>query len=346
MLLRVCCLYRVSTTAQADHNDIPMQREACQEYAREHGLWIIKEYQERGISAFKTPAEDRDALQKLREDALEKRFDILLVFMFDRIGRRSDETPFVVEWFIKHGIRVISVKEGEQILDSHTDQLLNYIRYWQGEGESKNTSLRIQTRLRQMHQEGYYTGGPVAYGYRLAYTGRRNKKGHPVQDLLICDEEAAIVKEIFARTVSEQIGTTTLANDLNQRGLRTRAGAKFQCRTINSILQNRAYLGYIIKRGVASPHIPICRSLMKLLLKRQTKFLPSVLWLQFSGARYQEKESRHSFPAFSFAAPVAVVFPPAVRLKIPGETKLSMSVLSVGKLSLLSMGNPPIQLKP
>ena len=75
------------------------------------------------------------------------------------------------------------------------------------------------------------------------------KRGTPVQDLLICDEEANIVKEIFARTVSEQIGTTTLANDLNQRGLRTRAGAKFQCRTIKSILQNRAYLGYIIKRG-------------------------------------------------------------------------------------------------
>lgn len=48
-----------------------------------------------------------------------------------------------------------------------------------------------------MHQEGYYTGGPVAYGYRLAYTGRRNKKGKPVQDLLVCDEEAAIVKEIL-----------------------------------------------------------------------------------------------------------------------------------------------------
>lgn len=57
MLLRVYCLYRGSTTAQTDHNDIPMQRESCHEYARGHGLWIIKEYQERGISAFKTPAE-------------------------------------------------------------------------------------------------------------------------------------------------------------------------------------------------------------------------------------------------------------------------------------------------
>ena len=26
--------------------------------------------------------------------------------MFDRIGRIDDETPFVVEWFVKHGIEV------------------------------------------------------------------------------------------------------------------------------------------------------------------------------------------------------------------------------------------------
>src|SRR5699024_12446051 len=105
MLLRVCCLYRVSTTAQADHNDIPMQREACQEYAREHGLWIIKEYQECGISAFETPAEDREGLQKLRADALEKRFDILLVFLFGRIGGWGAETTFVGDGVLELGAR-------------------------------------------------------------------------------------------------------------------------------------------------------------------------------------------------------------------------------------------------
>lgn len=30
---------------------------------------------------------------------MNQRFDVLLVFMFDRLGRRDDETPFVVEWF-------------------------------------------------------------------------------------------------------------------------------------------------------------------------------------------------------------------------------------------------------
>ena len=63
-------------------------------------------------------------------------FDVLLVFMFDRLGRRDDETPFVVEWFAKQGIRIFSVKEGEQKFESHTDSLINYIRYWQSEGES------------------------------------------------------------------------------------------------------------------------------------------------------------------------------------------------------------------
>ena len=52
--------------------------------------------------------------------------------MFDRIGRRDDETPFVVEWLVRNGVSVWSVCEGEQRFDNHVDKLTNYIRYWQG----------------------------------------------------------------------------------------------------------------------------------------------------------------------------------------------------------------------
>ena len=62
--------------------------------------------------------------------------------MFDRIGRIDDETPFVVEWFVRQGIRVWSVNEGEQRFESHVDKLMNYIRFWQASGESEKTSLR------------------------------------------------------------------------------------------------------------------------------------------------------------------------------------------------------------
>ena len=42
--------------------------------------------------------------------------------MFDRLGQRDDETPFVVEWFVKNGIEVWSAVEGEQRFDNHVDK--------------------------------------------------------------------------------------------------------------------------------------------------------------------------------------------------------------------------------
>lgn len=69
---------------------------------------IVCELQEEGVSGHKVRAENRDKIQLIKEYAKQKKFDILLVFMFDRIGHISDETPFVVEWFVRNGIRVWS----------------------------------------------------------------------------------------------------------------------------------------------------------------------------------------------------------------------------------------------
>lgn len=99
---RVYCLYRVSTNKQVDYDeqntaDIPMQRKSCREFADKMGWQIIREEQENGISGFKVSAANRDKIQLIKDHAEKELFDILLVFMFDRLGRKSDETPFIVE---------------------------------------------------------------------------------------------------------------------------------------------------------------------------------------------------------------------------------------------------------
>ena len=157
---RVVCLYRVSTVGQVEKDDIPMQKQYCREFCKQHPGWeIIKEFSEKGVSGFKKSAKDRDAIQEIQKLALQGGFDILLVFMFDRLGRKDDETPFVVEWFVKQNIEVWSAMEGQQRFDNHVDKLLNYIRYWQASGESIKTSMRVKTRIEQLTQEGHYTGG-------------------------------------------------------------------------------------------------------------------------------------------------------------------------------------------
>lgn len=140
---RVCCLYRVSTKGQVDkaENDIPMQKKACHEFAESKGWTIIKEHAELGVSGFKVAAADRDELQEIKREAEKQEFDILLVFMFDRLGRKDNETPFVLKWFVEQGISVWSTVEGEQRFDSNVDDLLNYIRFWQASSESQKTSV-------------------------------------------------------------------------------------------------------------------------------------------------------------------------------------------------------------
>jgi DNA invertase Pin-like site-specific DNA recombinase len=136
MTKRVCYLYRVSTKGQVEKDDIPMQKQRCHEFADSMGWEIVSEMSEKGVSGYKVSAKDRDGSQEIQKEVAAEKFDILLVFMFDRLGRKEDETPFVVEWFVKNGIEVWSAEEGEQRFASPVDKLMNYIRYWQASGES------------------------------------------------------------------------------------------------------------------------------------------------------------------------------------------------------------------
>ena len=136
-----------------------MQRIACQAFAKERGWEIIKEFSEKGVSSYKLTMQQRDAILNIREDTLAGKFDILLVYMFDRIGRRDDETPFVVEWLTRNGIAAWSVCEGEQRFDNRVDKLINYIRYWQAAGESEKISERTRTHIRQLTEAGFLRAG-------------------------------------------------------------------------------------------------------------------------------------------------------------------------------------------
>lgn len=239
---RVLCLYRVSSKGQVDQNDIPMQRIACREYIAQHGDWVLyDEKLEKGVSGFKLSADKRDKIIEIRKEAEQKKFDILLVFMSDRLGRRDDETPFLVEWFINHGIEIWSMKDGQIRIESHTDKLINYIRFWQASGESLKTSQRVSTRQQQMVEEGIWRGGSRPYGYDLVFKGRIGKKNRQLLDLEKNPKEAAIVEEIFRLCCDSGFGTNRIANYLNARY--PDPAKIWTPQTVINILRNPLYTG-------------------------------------------------------------------------------------------------------
>ena len=254
---RVITLYRVSTIGQVDKNDIPMQKQCCREFIDCQSDWeLVKEVFEKGVSGFKKSAKERDAIQEIQQYAIEKKFDVLLVYMFDRLGRRDDETPFIVEWFVQQGVEVWSVMEGQQRFDSHVDKLLNYIRYWQASGESIKTSMRVKTRLEQLTEAGCYTGGSVPYGYRLEKKGRMNKRNKEVYDLQIDEDAAQIVRLIFYKYVNEGFGAQRISRYLMEMKIRRADGSDFPNTSIISMLKRRIYTGVITNGDAESAFIP------------------------------------------------------------------------------------------
>lgn len=249
---RVICLYRVSTTGQVDKNDIPLQRLECHEFASRMNNWqIIDELSEKGVSGFKVSAAKRDKINQLKELALNKAFDILLVFMFDRLGRRDDETPFVAQWFIEHGIEIWSTQEGQMRLESHTDKLINYIRFWQAMGESEKTSIRVKTRQQQLTSEGMWRGGPIPFGYVGVHNGRIGKRNRMLYDLEIDPHAAAVVKEIFDLYCNKGMGTHRIAEHLNNT--HPIEGKIWVPTTIVNMLRNETYTGRFKCGEIRSP---------------------------------------------------------------------------------------------
>ena len=256
---RVLCLYRVSSDKQVTYSDnkdadIPLQRRDCRRFLERQGWVLVHEEREDGISGHKVRAAKRDSIQNIKELVVAKKFDIILVFMFDRIGRISDETPFIVEWLVKNGIRVWSAKEGEQRFDNHTDKLTNYIRFWQADGESEKTSIRTKTSLGLLVEDGHYKGGTPPYGYTLVKSGRFDKKKNEKKNLAVLEEEAVIVLKIFNLYVMHGYGVHKIANRLTEEDIKTRSGKNFHHSSINHIIRNLTYTG-VLRSGESRSQI-------------------------------------------------------------------------------------------
>lgn len=149
-----------------------------------------------------------------------------------------------MEWFVKTaGIEVWSVKEGEQRFETHVDKLTNYIRFWQASGESEKTSIRIRTRIQQLKLDGFYTGGPLPYGYRVVPSGSKNRKGQEIKKFEIDLEQYVVYRKIIEKTIHNGTGSYVIAHLLNDQGYKTANGKKFTSRAVIRILSGKLARG-------------------------------------------------------------------------------------------------------
>lgn len=241
---RVRTLLRVSSRQQLHNDDIPIQRAEAMDYIAKRPDWEFdREYIEKAVSAYKNSVQDREVLQEIMADARERAFDVLLTYMSDRIGRQ-EEYSFYVTALNQSGVEVWTIKDGQLKTEEHIDKLLNYIRFWQNEGESRKTSARVRDAQQEMVKAGKFVGGRAPFGYRLVSSGEVSNRGRLLKKLEIVEQDAAIVRKIYELAIWQGFGYDRIATTLNEEGIPPIAADKWKPATIAGILKNPIYMGY------------------------------------------------------------------------------------------------------
>src|SRR5258707_866733 len=104
--MRVALYARVSTIDKGQ--DPEMQLVELREYATRRDLRIIEEYVDRGVSGTR---ESRPALDSLMADARRRRFDALLVWKIDRLGRSLKHLVVTLADLSAVGVAFISLRD-------------------------------------------------------------------------------------------------------------------------------------------------------------------------------------------------------------------------------------------
>ncbi len=101
---RVALYARVSTTDQSTDSQLLDLRR----YTQERNWHVFREYCDNGISGTK---DSRPALNELMNDAKKRRFDVVLVWRFDRFARSTKHLILALEEFRNLGIDFVSYQE-------------------------------------------------------------------------------------------------------------------------------------------------------------------------------------------------------------------------------------------
>jgi site-specific DNA recombinase len=106
----VAVYLRVSSEEQRERQSIATQREWAERYCDLHSLPVWKVYADDGVSGT-VPFELRSGGAQVLADARMKRFDQLLIYKLDRLGRDTRLTLNAVAEIEKLGVRVRSMTE-------------------------------------------------------------------------------------------------------------------------------------------------------------------------------------------------------------------------------------------
>ena len=233
--MKIAAYCRVSTEKEAQMDSLEKQIELFNEFTKKNGYELYKLYADEGISG--KQIKHRKQFQQMMIDAKAKKFDKVVVKDVSRFARNTVDLLQSVRELKSYGVQVDFLNNGE-VMEGGSEFILTILGAM-AQQESANMSKRVKFGKDITAQKGRVPN--LVFGYDKIPDERYTLK--------INEEEAKIVKEIFESYVYKGIGTTKIAWNLNDRGIRTKkTKSKWVQTSIVRMLKNPIYTGRVTNK--------------------------------------------------------------------------------------------------
>lgn len=238
-----CVIYaRVSTKREEQKNSLKNQISLGKRIANENGFTLVGNYIDNGISG--TGFKNRSEINRLLQDAKKRKFDVMIAKSVSRLGRNTSKSLRLADELEQIGVRLILPEDDYDTSTSKSRFMFN-LKAMLAEEESAKLSERTKLGQRERARRGNYKGSLPPYGYKIEQT---------TLQLILDDNTAPIVKEIFRLYLHEGLGLFTISNTLMRRKIATprtiskasNAGTKWHQSTLKRILTNPVYTGKLV----------------------------------------------------------------------------------------------------
>ena len=227
-LLRVAAYARVSTRNEHSFSSLSAQVSYYNKLIGSTPGWAFAGvYVDNGITGTSTTY--RGDFNRMMNDAATGKINLILTKSISRFARNTIDLLKSIRELKTLGIPVRFERENIDTATADGELLLTLLASFAQE-ESRSISQNVKWAIRRKYREGISNSRRL-YGY--TWTGDR---------LIINKDEAAILQRIFTEYL-QGISPETIAERLNQEGLRAHKGALFRGSLIRTWLENPRYVG-------------------------------------------------------------------------------------------------------
>ncbi len=237
-VLRVFLYLRLSVDKEDGHaKSIEAQRHEGKLYADHNGMIIVGEYVDSGISG---RSSKRPKFLQMIADATDpsRPVDAILFYRQARFARNMRVFFNALGDLADAGVEVISITEN--FGQGRNKRMGQTFTAMMDEQRSIEDSINTCKSRRHNARDGFYNGGPVAFGYETYVALRQCDKDR--KKLRILPDESSIVSEVFDWADIGR-GNRWIVKILNERGTTFR-GRKFSNSNVAGILSRETYVGF------------------------------------------------------------------------------------------------------